>query len=211
MDAGEGDSEVTFRRTRCAHCKAKFVPERPSQIVHVECIEAWTEAQAAKREREEAKAARMAARLERTSDRERKAALKTIPDLIKEAQREFNAYIRARDAGLPCICCGKPFEPMKPGGSVDAGHFRARSVAPHLRFHEDNVFAQRKNCNRPGGTTYAAFRAGVVARIGEERVVALETNNAIHKWTKDEVRAIRSTYRAKLRALNATPVGQENS
>lgn len=157
---------------------------------------------------------RCSVRLKKVEKAEERAKVRTVREegkrlgtLIAEAQAAFNAYIRARDAGLPCICCGKPFEPMKPGGSVDAGHFRARSVAPHLRFHEDNVFAQRKNCNRPGGTTYAAFRAGVVARIGEERVVALETNNAIHKWTKDEVREIRAKYRAKLRELNATPVG----
>ncbi|WP_020227115.1 recombination protein NinG [Acidovorax sp. MR-S7] len=190
-----------FHRTRCAHCKAKFTPERPSQIVHVECVEAWTEAQAAKRERAEAKAARAAAKVERAETRRRKEAMKRLPELIAEAQEAFNAYIRARDAGLPCICCGQPFEPMKPGGSVDAGHFRSRSSAGHLRFNEDNCFAQRKNCNRPGGTTYGAFRAGVVARIGEARVAALEADNAVRKWTHDEVREIRDTYRQKLKQL----------
>ena len=49
---------MNFHRTRCAHCRQKLTPERPSQIVHVECVEAWTEAQAARRERAEAKAAR---------------------------------------------------------------------------------------------------------------------------------------------------------
>ena len=71
---------MTFRRTRCAHCCAKFTPERPSQIVHVECVEAWTEAQAAKRERAEAKAARAAAKVERTETRRRKEAIKRKPD-----------------------------------------------------------------------------------------------------------------------------------
>lgn len=103
---------MAFNRTRCAHCRAKFVPERPSQIVHVECVEAWAEAQAAKRERAEAKAARAAAKVERAETRRRKEAMKRLPELIAEAQEAFNAYIRARDAGLPCICCGKPFEPM---------------------------------------------------------------------------------------------------
>ena len=192
---------MTFHRTRCAHCRAKFVPERPGQIVHVECVEAWTEAQAAKRERAEAKAARAAAKVERAETRRRKEAMKRLPELIAEAQAAFNAFIRARDAGLPCICCGQPFEPMKPGGLVDAGHFRSRSSAGHLRFNEDNCFAQRKNCNRPGGTTYGAFRAGVVARIGEARVAALEHNNAPHKWTREELIAIRDEYRKKLKAM----------
>jgi hypothetical protein len=41
----------------------------------------------------------------------------------------------------------------------------------------------------------------VVARIGEERVEALESDNTPHKWTHDELRAIRDTYRAKLKEV----------
>ena len=130
-------------------------------------------------------------------------SIKTIADRIAEAQAACNAYIRARDAGKPCICCGKPMEPQKAGGSMDAGHFRSRSSAPQLRFDEDNIFGQRKNCNRPGGTTYAAFRAGVVARIGEERTAAVEAANFTHKWTHEELIEIRAGYIAKRKALEA--------
>lgn len=171
----------------CSVCERVFVPERMGQVV---CRPACA-----------MKKVRQAKVEERAKVRTRKEAAKRLPDLIAEAQAAFNAYIRARDEGKPCICCGKPFEPMKPGGSIDAGHFRSRGAAGHLRFNEDNCFAQRKNCNRPGGTTYAAFRAGVVARIGEERVTALEADNTPHKWTHDELRAIRDTYRAKLKEL----------
>ncbi|MGX5662226.1 recombination protein NinG [Diaphorobacter nitroreducens] len=189
---------MTFRRTRCPHCKAKL---EAGQRIHPECIEPWADAQAAKAERAAKKKARAAAKVELAETRRRKEAMKRLPELIAEAQAAFNAFIRARDAGLPCICCGQPFEPMKPGGSVDAGHFRSRSSAGHLRFNEDNCFAQRKNCNRPGGTTYGAFRAGVVARIGEARVAALENDNAPHKWTREELIGIRDTYRAKLKEM----------
>ena len=72
---------MTFRRTRCAHCRQKLTPERPSQIVHVECVEAWTEAQAARRERAEVKASRAAAKVERAETRRRKEAIKTLADL----------------------------------------------------------------------------------------------------------------------------------
>lgn len=171
----------------CEVCQSLFVPERMGQVV---CRPAC----AMKKVRQDKVA-------ERAKVRTRKEAAKRIPELIAEAQAAFNAYIRARDEGQPCICCGKPFEPMKPGGSVDAGHFRSRGAAGHLRFNEDNCFAQRKNCNRPGGTTYAAFRAGVVARIGEERVAALEDDNTPCKWTHDQLRAIRDTYKAKLKEL----------
>lgn len=189
---------MTFRRTTCPHCRAKL---ETGQRIHPECIGPWSDAQAEKAKRAAAKRARAAAKVERAETRRRKEAVKRMPDLIAEAQTAFNAYIRARDASKPCICCGKPFEPMKPGGSADAGHFRSRGAAGHLRFNEDNCFSQRKNCNRPGGTTYAAFRAGVVARIGEARVLALEADNAVHKWTHDELRAIRDTYKAKLKEM----------
>lgn len=173
----------------CEVCERLFVPDRMGQLV---CRPACA-----------MKKVRQAKVEERAKVRTRKEAVKRLPDLIAEAQAAFNAYIRARDEGKPCICCGKPFEPMKPGGSVDAGHFRSRGAAGHLRFNEDNVFAQRKNCNRPGGTTYGAFRAGVVARIGEERVAALEADNTPRKWTHDELRSIRDTYKKKLKELKA--------
>ena len=86
---------------------------------------------------------------------------------------------------------------------MDAGHFRSRSSAPNLRFCEDNIFGQRKNCNRPGGATAANFRAGVVARIGEERVLAVEHDNAPRKWTHAELIEIAATYKAKRKALEA--------
>ena len=189
---------MTFRRTTCPHCRSKM---EPGQRIHPACIDGYATAQAAKAERTAAKRARAAAKVDRAETRRRKEANKTRGELIADAQAAFNAFIRARDAGLPCICCSKPFEPGKPGGSVDAGHFRSRSSAPHLRFDENNCFAQRKNCNRPGGTTYAAFRAGVVARIGLAAVEVVEADNGSAKWTHDELRGIKDTYRAKLKAL----------
>ena len=129
---------MTFHRTRCVHCRQKFQPERPSQIVHAECVEAWAISQSEKRMREEVKKARAAAKVERVETRRRKESIKTIPQLIKEAQHAFNAFIRARDQGQPCICCGKPLAIGGVGGGFDAGHYRSTGSASHLRFHEDN-------------------------------------------------------------------------
>jgi len=140
---------------------------------------------------------------ERKNYRERKEKLKTRAQWIADAQRAFNQFIRTRDlaAGYGCIDCGKPFEPNKPGGSVDAGHFLSRGSAPHLRFDERNCFAQRKNCNMPGGATREAFRAGVEARIGVEELKALEADQSSPKWTIDDLKEIIATYREKTRKL----------
>lgn len=192
---------MTFRRTRCAHCKAKLVPERASQIVHVECVEEWALAQHAKREREEAKKARMAAKVERATTRARKQALKTIPELIKEAQHAFNAFIRSRDAGQPCVCCGRPLGNDAVGGGYDCGHYRSTGSASHLRFDERNAHAQRKDCNRYGAGRAVDYRRGLLARIGVEAVEALEADNHVHRWTRDELIAIRAKYIEKLKEM----------
>jgi hypothetical protein len=143
----------------------------------------------------------IAKRTERLQDAIKREALKTRKELTQEAQQAFNAYIRLRDAGRPCICCGSAFEPQKLGGSADAGHYLSIGAAPNLRFDEANVHAQRKNCNRPGGTTRAAFRAGMIARVGPAEVERLEADQAPRKFSPDELRALRALYREKAKAL----------
>lgn len=136
---------------------------------------------------------------ERARDRARREKLKTRSDWMGEAQRAFNTFIRIRDAGRPCICCGAPMGPNRPGGGIDAGHFLSVGSAPHLRFEESNVHAQRKSCNRPGGTTRAAFRAGMIARVGLAEVERLEADQAPRKFTVTDLREIRDKYRALAR------------
>jgi hypothetical protein len=133
--------------------------------------------------------------------RERKAALKTIPDLIKEAQREFNHFIRVRDRDRPCICCGQALGAGDVGGAYDCGHYRSTGSAPHLRFDERNAHAQRKACNRWGAGRAVDYRIGLLERIGAEEVRALEADNRIHKWTREELIQIRDTYRQKRKEL----------
>lgn len=151
------------------------------------------------------KRATVRAKEERQQVKARKEKAKRPQDLKAEARTAFHAYVRARDiaAGYGCIDCGKPFEPQKPGGSVDAGHYLSRGSAPHLAFDERNVHAQRKNCNRPGGATAAEYRVGLVARIGVEAVEALEADQEVRRYRGDDYRSIRDMYREKLKAIKA--------
>ena len=189
---------MTFNRTRCPHCKAKL---EPGQRIHPECIDGYAEAQAQKKEREERKKAIAAAKVERAEIKKRKEKLKRIPDLIKEAQIAFNAYIRKRDEGRPCICCGNPLRMGGIGGGFDAGHYRSTGSASHLRFNEDNVHGQRKYCNQWGAGRAVDYRLGLINRIGLDRVEALESNNTVHKWSADELREIKERYKQKLKEL----------
>jgi hypothetical protein len=173
----------------CEVCHNLFVPDRMGQVV---CRPAC----AMKKVRKEKVA-------ERAKVRTRKEAIKTIPELIKEAQHAFNAYVRARDAGQPCICCGRTQEAgygTAPHG-WDCGHYRSTGSASHLRFNEDNAHRQLVICNRYGAGRAVDYRRGLIHRIGLERVEALEADNTPHKWTREELIAIRDTYRAKLKEM----------
>ncbi|WP_312587417.1 recombination protein NinG [Comamonas terrigena] len=189
---------MTFRRTRCPHCKGKL---EQGQRIHPGCIDGYAEAQAAKVARAEEKKARMAAKVERAETRRRKEALKTVPDLIKEAQIAFNAFIRERDrqAGHMCISSGRPLDWS--GNAVDAGHYRSTGAASHLRFHEDNCHAQSKHDNQFLAGNAVDYRIRLVARIGLARVEALEADNQVRKWSRQELIEIRETYKTKLKQL----------
>ena len=138
---------------------------------------------------------------EREMDRARRIALMTHGDWEKAVEKEFNTFIRLRDAGKPCICCGKPMGENRPGGAVDAGHYLGVGANPHLRFVEMNVNAQRKSCNKPGGATRTAFRLGMVGRYGEAAVAALEADHRPRKYAIADLIEMRDHYRAKVREL----------
>ena len=189
---------MTFRKVLCHHCRGKL---ETGQRIHSECIAPWADAQAEKAKRADSKAARAAAKVERAETRRRKEAIKTLPVLKAEAQRAFNAFIRARDSGKPCICCGLPLSAGDVGGLYDCGHYRSVGSAPHLRYDERNAHAQRKQCNRWGAGRAVDYRIGLIARIGLEAVEALESDNGVRRWTREELVAIRDEYRQKLKNL----------
>ncbi len=181
-------------------CKAKgcgiaFTPQRMGQKA---CSPACAiELARAKKEQAETRARSDA----RKADRQKREEMKSVPQLIQEAQDAFNLFIRLRDDGGSCFTCGKPIKRGGVGGGFDAGHVRPRSAAPHLRFNEDNCHGQCKHCNAPGGTLPHVMRARAIERIGLDRYLALENDNRVHKWQRDELREIRDTYRAKARQL----------
>lgn len=206
---------MTFRRTRCPHCKGKL---EPGQRIHPECIDGYAEAQAAKAERAEAKKARAAAKVERAETKKRLRELRPLREFLAEAQAAFNAWVRARDEGLPCISCGELHPPeLGPGGAWDAGHFLSRGAHPEKRFMEDNVHRQCKVCN--GGSAKSPAKALTVSqryaielqrRIGPERYAKLLEPIPVAKWTREQLTEITTTYRAKFKALksNSKPEGQ---
>ena len=179
----------------CKVCRQPFEPRLPMQVVcGIDCARSLSISVRGKAEKQ-------AATKQRKADRERKDKLKTRRDWEKEAQAAFNAFIRARDADKPCICCGLPLAAGDVGGAYDCGHYRSVGSAPHLRYDERNAHAQRKQCNRWGAGRAVDYRLGLIERIGLEAVEALEADQTPRKCTADELKAIRDEYRAKAREL----------
>lgn len=191
---------------KCPHCRERL-PKLGDKI-HPDCVGPWYAANEAKlREKTAQRIKRMsqeARKQERAQDRATREAMKRLPDLKREAQTAFNAWIRLRDAGQPCISCGAP-PPDLSGlhAGRDAGHYRSVGSAPQLRYHADNVHGQCVACNQWGAGKAVEYRTGLIARIGLARVEALECTNEPRKWTHDELRGIRDDYRAKTKALKA--------
>uniref|UniRef100_A0A6M3MAJ3 Putative lambda recombination protein n=1 Tax=viral metagenome TaxID=1070528 RepID=A0A6M3MAJ3_9ZZZZ len=174
----------------CAVCDRVFVPDRMGQVVcrYVCGLK-------------KARADRLAIeKAEKESIKRRKEAFKTIAQLIADAQVAFNAFIRQRDKDKGCFVCGRPFTD-KPGQVQHAGHVRSRGAAGHLRFNEDNCMGECEGCNGPHGAKPHQIKAGAIARIGQERFDALENDNTPHKWQRDELIAIKATYKHKLKEM----------
>ncbi len=184
---------------KCRHCKQMFQLIRCGQnTCSYECSVAVAEIVAAKSKAKREKAERIA---QIASTKILRLKLKTKGEWMKEAQAAFNAYIRMRDqlAGHPCISSGQPLDWS--GNNVDAGHYRSRGSAPHLRFDERNCHAQSKKDNRYLSGNAVDYRIGLIARIGLEAVESLEADQTPKKYTIAELRAIKAHYVAKLKEL----------
>lgn len=131
-------------------------------------------------------------------DRERRMEVKPLSYWMKRAQSAVNAYIRARDAGKPCISCGKPDD-----GSHQrhASHYRSVGGHPELRFCELNIWASCSVCNNYLSGNLVPFRAALVAKIGLDKVEFLEGPHEPKRYRKEDYQAIEAEYKAKLKGI----------
>lgn len=192
------------RKRKCGHCRELFQPWNTLQQA---CSPPCALKIAAKNE----------AKRFRQWQRKERERLKTKSEWTKEAQIAFNAYIRERDRDKPCISCDRYAVETFTGGSWDCGHFRTVGAAPELRFDEANAHKQCKSCNsgvhRSGSKVKVAhdperaatireqYRGALIGRIGLAEVRRLEGPQETKKYTIDDLREIRDTYRRKAREL----------
>lgn len=180
---------------KCKVCRTEFAPTKPMQSV---CSPSCALSLAASKR---GKAEKVALVKERKADAVKREGMKSRGQCIAEAQAAFNGFIRARDTGMPCICCGRTKDSSAIGGSWDAGHYRSRGSAPHIRFDERNCHAQLKQCNRYASGNVVDYRLGLIERIGLEAVEALESDQTPRKYSIDDLKAIKASYTAKMKQL----------
>lgn len=181
-----------LRLKACANpaCGSRFEPQRLGQKV---CSPACAIAVApANHDR----ARKAIAQRERREIRVRKKAIKGRGEYLKEAQAAFNAYIRERDRGLPCISCGRHHQ-----GQYHSGHYRTVGANPELRFEPLNAHKQCAPCNNHKSGDIVNYRINLVAKIGAEAVAWLEGPHEPKKYTIEELQAIKAQYRAMTREL----------
>ena len=90
----------------------------------------------------------------------KKPKKKKLQTLLKDFEKVFNAYIRKRDAGKPCISCGQYNE-------LQAGHYFAVSGYKALRFYEDNAHGEGACCNIFNESHLILYGINLKNKIGE--------------------------------------------
>lgn len=188
----------TLKPKKCRQCKELFQPIKGMQAVcSPTCAIADVRAKAEKKKDKEF--------------RERKQALKSRNKWLEEAQEVFNKFIRLRDEDEPCMSCGREEVEWTPGGSWDCGHFLARGSHPELRFDELNAYKQCKSCNGGSGkyarknhTVGQEYRIRLIKKFGIERVEYLEGPHEPKRYTIEQIKEIKETYKQKCKVLNDT-------
>lgn len=178
---------------RCSNCRKKCPPENIltsnlRAFCSMECLMDFTKSEKGKKLIKEAVVRQD--RQDRAKVREKQ---KTRSQWLSEAQSAFNAYVRWRDRHAGCISCGSRAE-NKYGGNYDAGHFRSRGSAPHLRYHLWNVHKQCVKCNRFRSGAVSEYRVSLIWKLGHEKVEYLETLQSTREHDINYAKRVKSIF-----------------
>lgn len=113
------------------------------------------------------------------------------------AKKACHDYIKLRDRGCLCICCGAPLDE-----DCHAGHWQESGNNPKIRFDEDNIHAQNVYCNFYKGGDSGSYEKHLRIKIGDERVDRLlSMKGGTIKWTAETYKDIEDKYKAKIKEL----------
>lgn len=179
---------------KCKVCRDKF---EAKYFLQKACLKPKCLAEWAKLERER-KADKVHAAKKR-SFKDNDKSLRT-----KSAQTAFNAFIRARDALLPCLSCLEFREETakSKGSNFHAGHYKSVGAKAELRFEELNCHKQCAHCNNFLSGNMENYRLNLIDKIGLDKVEWLEGPHEPRKYTCAELKKIELNYKLKLKELN---------
>jgi hypothetical protein len=193
--AGDARTSVpVFKPRKCdarkGGCGETFKPTRQMQVMcggacalsHV----AWLNA----------KKAEKAAKDDRKATRVRLEELRPLKWFHAKTKLAVHAYIRLRDAALPCISCG-----TTQAAQWDAGHFKSVGANSSLRYDLANIHKQCSVCNQHKSGNLILYRQNLIPKIGEHEVLRLEGPQQIRKWTREELARIEAEAKAAAREL----------
>jgi hypothetical protein len=123
---------------------------------------------------------------------EAKNKLKTQAQLRNPIKLHFQKWCRIRDEKEPCISCGTT------EAKWDGGHYLKAEIYSGVIFDERNVNKQCSYCNQYLDGNTAAYRQGLIKKIGLDQVIALENlanETRTKKWTIEELQQIKNKYK----------------
>ena len=86
-------------------------------------------------------------------------------------QARINKIVRERDAGKPCVSCGRI------NYEIQAGHFHSRNQCPKLRYDLSNIHGQCGKCNSmmtQNPEIPQNYRIEIERRIGSEELARID-------------------------------------
>jgi hypothetical protein len=176
-------------KRKCKVCSTVFVPYGIASWYSPECGTELALDKLAKKKAKDAAA-------DRALTRQQLLDLKPLKYWAKRAEKDFNAFVRARDEGDACISCA-----TYDADEWHAGHFYTVKARPDLRFNEDNVHLQCGQCNLFESGNVSKYRPRLKAKIGAERFAALVPVDPAFKKTREYYQAVEAKYKAKLKEL----------
>lgn len=133
--------------------------------------------------------------------KESREKLKSLSTLEGEAKKEFQLWVRMRDAEQNCISCG-----VKVSGG-DGSHYFDCNKYSGLIFYPHNCHKSCLQCNRFKHGNLLEYRKGLIKRYGltfVENLEALGDANRVRKYTRDELIEIKKFYQAKIKGKDYT-------
>ena len=183
--------------TKCRVCDAKR-SQRQVDSMNPCCESIDYQVTYSMQSKQQAKGKKLAGAAWRADTAARKKAAKSKGDWAKEAQREFNRFIRLRDEPDVCISCGRHH-----AGQYHAGHYKTVGANPELRFNELNCHKQCAPCNNHLSGNIVNYRVRLIDKIGQDDVGFIEGPHKPKNYIIKDLERIKLKYKVKADELQA--------